>query len=103
MTNPVLRFGLAANHLHHESYGAALFTWLEQSAGAIRELGMELYTVGRTCDAIERSGLLAGYPGLVRYPYGREGGVMKLVARVTEGRNGRSVEHKSETQSLMGN
>ena len=88
MTSPVLRFGLAANHLHHESYGAALFTWLEQSAAAIRELGMELYTVGRTCDAIERSGLLAGYPGLIRYPYGREGGLMKLVARVTEGRDG---------------
>ncbi|MFW7341224.1 methylglyoxal synthase [Pollutimonas sp. H1-120] len=88
MTNPILRFGLAANHLHHESYGAALFTWLEQSAAAIRELGMELYTVGRTCDAIERSGLLAGHPGLIRYPYGREGGLMKLVARVTEGRDG---------------
>ncbi|MGB3287928.1 MAG: methylglyoxal synthase [Burkholderiaceae bacterium] len=88
MTTPVLRFGLAANHLHHESYGAALFTWLEQSAAAIRELGMELYTVGRTCDAIERSGLLAAYPGLIRYPYGREGGLMKLVARVTEGRDG---------------
>ena len=88
MTHPILRFGLAANHLHHESYGAALFTWLEHSAAAIRELGMELYTVGRTCDAIERSGLLAGYPGLIRYPYGREGGLMKLVARVTEGRDG---------------
>jgi methylglyoxal synthase len=88
MTNPVLRFGLAANRLHHESYGAALFTWLEQSAAAIRELGMELYTVGRTCDAIERSGLLAGHSGLIRYPYGREGGLMKLVARVTEGRDG---------------
>ncbi len=88
MTNPILRFGLAANHLHHESYGAALFTWLEHSSAAIRELGMELYTVGRTCDAIERSGLLAGYPGLIRYPYGREGGLMKLVARVTEGRDG---------------
>src|SRR5690606_12395308 len=88
MTSPVLRFGLAANHLHHESYGAALFTWLEQSAAAIRELGMELYTVGRTCDAIERSGLLAGHSGLIRYPYGREGGLMKLVARVTEGRDG---------------
>src|SRR5690606_23876827 len=26
--------------------------------------------------------------GLVRYPFGREGGLMKLVARVTEGRDG---------------
>src|SRR5690606_21815192 len=88
MTTPVLRFGLAANRLHHETYGAALFRWLEQSAGGIRELGIELYTVGRTFDAIERSGLLAGHAGLIQYPFGREGGLMKLVARVTEGRDG---------------
>ncbi|HEY9278577.1 MAG TPA: methylglyoxal synthase, partial [Eoetvoesiella sp.] len=44
--------------------------------------------VGRTYDAIERSGLLKGYPGLVRYPYGREGGLMKLVARVTDQHSG---------------
>lgn len=88
MTTPVLRFGLAANRLHHETYGAALFQWLEQSAAGIRELGIELYTVGRTFDAIERSGLLQGHAGLVRYPFGREGGLMKLVARVTEGRDG---------------
>ncbi|AEC19339.1 methylglyoxal synthase [Pusillimonas sp. T7-7] len=84
-SHPVLRFGLAANRLHHETYGAALFQWLEQSAAGIRELGMECYTVGRTFDAIERSGLLAGYGGLIRYPFGREGGLMKLVARVTDG------------------
>ncbi len=82
---PLLRFGLAANRLHHESYGAAIFTWLEQSAAGIRELGIELHTVGRTFDAIERSGLLANHAGLLRYPYGREGGLMKLVARVTDG------------------
>src|SRR3546814_6516939 len=46
---------------------------------------MECYTVSRTFDAIERSGLLAGYGGLIRYPFGREGGLMKLVARVTDG------------------
>ncbi|MGB6105818.1 MAG: methylglyoxal synthase [Pusillimonas sp.] len=87
-SKPVLRFGLAANRLHHETYGAALFQWLEQSASGIRELGIELYTVGRTFDAIERSGLLAEHAGLIRYPFGREGGLMKLVARVTEGRDG---------------
>jgi methylglyoxal synthase len=38
--------------------------------------------VGRTYDAIARVGLLADYPGLVRYPYGHEGGLMKLVAEV---------------------
>lgn len=88
MPTPTLRFGLAANRLHHETYGAAIFKWLERSAGGIRDLGIELHTVGRTYDAIERSGLLAGHAGLVRYPYGREGGLMKLVARVTQGRGG---------------
>ncbi|WP_454005769.1 methylglyoxal synthase [Alcaligenes sp. Marseille-Q7550] len=83
-----LRFGLAANQLHHDSADAALFQWLRRSASGIRELEIELYTVGRTCNAIERSGLLEGYPGLIRYPYGREGGLMKLVARVTQSPDG---------------
>jgi len=83
-----LRFGLAANRLHHETPDAALFEWLRASSPAIRELGIQLHTVGRTHDAIVREGMLQGYAGLIRYPYGREGGLMKLVARVTEGRDG---------------
>ncbi|WP_459614318.1 methylglyoxal synthase [Bordetella sp. 2513F-2] len=81
-----LRYGLAANRLHHETPDAALFAWLRASSAGIRELGIQLHTVGRTHDAISREGMLQGYPGLIRYPYGREGGLMKLVARVTEGR-----------------
>lgn len=88
MTASTLRFGLAANRLHHETPDAALFTWLRACSGTIRQLGVELHTVGRTHDAIEREGMLQGYAGLVRYPYGREGGLMKLVARVTEGQDG---------------
>lgn len=83
-----LRFGLAANRLHHETPNAALFDWLRACTGTIRELGVQLYTVGRTHDAISREGMLQGYAGLIRYPYGREGGLMKLVARVTDGRDG---------------
>ena len=83
-----LRFGLAANRLHHETPEAALFSWLRACSGTIRRLGVELHTVGRTCDAIEREAMLQGYSGLIRYPYGREGGLMKLVARVTEGPDG---------------
>jgi len=86
MTAARLRFGLAANRLHHDTPDAALFAWLRASSAAIRQLGVELYTVGRTHDAIVREGMLQGYPGLIRYPYGREGGLMKLVARVTAGR-----------------
>lgn len=88
MTARSLRFGLAANRLHHEMPDAALFTWLRTSGASIRELGVQLHTVGRTHDAIMREGMLQGYQGLIRYPYGREGGLMKLVARVTEGRDG---------------
>lgn len=84
-----LRFGLAANRLHHETADAALFTWLRTSGAGIRELGMQLHTVGRTHDAIMLEGMNAArrYKGLVRYPYGREGGFMKLVALVNEGRD----------------
>ncbi|MBO9355828.1 methylglyoxal synthase [Bordetella petrii] len=88
MAMTALRFGLAANRLHHETPDAALFDWLRASSQAIRELGVQLHTVGRTHDAIVREGMLQGYAGLIRYPYGREGGLMKLVARVTEGRDG---------------
>ncbi len=79
-----LRLGLAANRLHHESSNAACFDWLRTSAAGIESLNIELHAVGRTYDAIQREGLLIHYPGLIRYPYGREGGLMKLVARVTE-------------------
>lgn len=82
--NQKLRFGLAANKLHHESADAACFEWLRTSETAIETLGIELHTVGRTYEAITREGLLKDYPGLIRYPYGRAGGLMKLVARVTE-------------------
>ncbi|WP_266170356.1 methylglyoxal synthase [Dyella subtropica] len=77
-----MRIGLAANHLHHSHDEAALFRWLRACGPGIRELGMSLHAVGRTYDAIVRDGQLAGYAGLLRYPYGREGGLMKLVAEV---------------------
>jgi len=48
MTAPRLRFGLAANRLHHETPDAALFTWLRASSATIREMGIQLHTVGRT-------------------------------------------------------
>ncbi|HEY0296595.1 MAG TPA: methylglyoxal synthase [Bordetella sp.] len=85
-----LRFGLTANRLHHETPDAALFTWLRACSRTIRELGIELHTVGRAYDAILREGMLQGYPGLVRYPYGRDGGLMKVVARVTPPRAGQA-------------
>ncbi|RDS83961.1 methylglyoxal synthase [Dyella psychrodurans] len=77
-----MRMGLAANALHHDQDDAALFRWLRASERGVRELNISLHAVGRTYAAIARVGLLADYPGLVRYPYGHEGGLMKLVAEV---------------------
>ena len=77
-----MRLGLAANRLHHATADAALFRWLRASGQGIRELGLEMHAVGRTHDAIVAAGMLGGHAGLKRYPYGREGGLMKLVAEV---------------------
>ena len=49
-----LRFGLTANRLHHATPDAALFAWLRACSATIRELGIELHTVGRAYDAIGR-------------------------------------------------
>ena len=77
-----VRIGLAANRLHHATDAAALFRWLRACEAGIRELGLDLHAVGRTHDAIAAAGMLGGYRGLHRYPYGRDGGLMKLVAGV---------------------
>ncbi|MFT3761673.1 MAG: methylglyoxal synthase [Pseudoxanthomonas sp.] len=77
-----MRLGLAANKLHHANHDAALFRWLRACEPGIRELGLELHAVGRTFDAIAAAGMLRGLGGLKRYPNGRDGGLMKLVAEV---------------------
>jgi len=77
-----MRLGLAANRLHHHDGKAALFRWLRASEQGLRELQIGLHAVGRTFDAIQRQGLLQAHAGLQRYPYGRQGGLMKLVAEV---------------------
>lgn len=74
--------GLAANRLHHQSENAALFSFLRASEAGIRELRLGLHAVGRTHDAIVAAGMLKEYAPLLRYPYGRDGGLMKLVAEV---------------------
>ena len=77
-----LRMGLAANSLHYTGPDAALFRWLRTCEPGIRDLRLGLHAVGRTHDAIVDQGFLANYAGLRRYPFGRDGGLMKLVAEV---------------------
>ena len=74
--------GLAANRLHHHGPDAALFSLLRACEPGIRALQIGFHAVGRTYDAIAAADMLQGYQGIVRYPYGREGGLMKLVAEV---------------------
>ncbi|MEF3082575.1 methylglyoxal synthase [Luteimonas sp. SMYT11W] len=77
-----MRLGLAANRLHHARPDAALFRWLNASGAGIRALDIGLHAVGRTFDAIVERDALAGHAGLRRYPYGRDGGLMTLVAEI---------------------
>ncbi|MDH5857906.1 methylglyoxal synthase [Lampropedia aestuarii] len=77
-----MRLGLAANRLHHQTDDGALFNWMQHCEAGIRELQLQLHTVGRTYDALLDAGRLKDYPGLISYPYGRQGGLMQLVAEV---------------------
>lgn len=82
---PALRIGLAANRLHIEGEHSALARLLRDAREAIvRTLEPELVVVGRTLDAIEQQRLLEAYPRIERFPYGREGGLMRMVSRVVE-------------------
>ena len=84
-TDRPYRIGLAANRIHQDAPDAALAQLLTGARQAIEtHLQPELIVVGRTLDAMQSHGLLAGYPKVERFPYGREGGLMKLVSRVVD-------------------
>ena len=79
------RIGLAANRAHQDAPDSALVRLLRGGHAAIEtHLQPQLIVVGRTLDAIRSHGLLAGYPSIERFPYGREGGLMMLVSRIVE-------------------
>lgn len=81
--SPRYRIGLAASRAHLDSPESALSQLLIGAHDAITlHLQPELIVIGRTLDAILTNGLLEGYPRIERFPYGRHGGLMKLVARV---------------------
>ena len=80
-----MNIGLASNRLHQEGADAALFRLISACDSLFRQrLKPQLSVVGRTCDAMLKAGLLADYPGLIPYPYGRAGGLMRLVARLVD-------------------
>ncbi|CAN7305536.1 MULTISPECIES: methylglyoxal synthase [unclassified Variovorax] len=80
-----MRFGLIASRLHRQDASGGLAHWAAVCDDGIRALQLELHAVGGTYDALMRQGLLAGYDRLVRYPDGRDGGVMRLVSHIAGG------------------
>ena len=80
-----MRFGLIASRLHRQDANGGLAHWAAACDEGIRTLQLELHAVGGTFDALRQHGLLAGYDRLVRYPDGRDGGVMRLVSHIAGG------------------
>jgi methylglyoxal synthase len=77
-----LRLGLIANRAHQDAPDSALVQLFTRARKAIEALDIEWVVVGRTLDAIHSHGLQQVCKSPVRFPYGREGGLMKLVAHV---------------------
>jgi methylglyoxal synthase len=92
-TSPRYRIGLAANRAHLDSPDSALVQLLAGAHDAIAvHLQPELIVVGRTLDAMATHGLLKGYQNIERFPYGRHGGLMKLVSRVVDADPSRTLD-----------
>lgn len=79
---PRLRIGLIANRAHQDAPDSALVQLFQRAQKSIQALEIEWVVVGRTLDAIQTHGLTTLCQPHVRFPYGREGGLMKLVAHV---------------------
>ncbi|MBI3285384.1 MAG: methylglyoxal synthase [Burkholderiales bacterium] len=95
MTNNIarpLRIGLIANRSHQDAPDSALVQLLRGAAPALAHLQPQLVVVGRTLDAMFSHGLLEICPAIERFPYGREGGLMKLVSRVVDSDPARAVD-----------
>lgn len=87
-----LRIGLIANRSHQDSPDSALVQLLRTSSASIQHLQAEWIVVGRTLDAIISHNLLEVCGKHERFPYGRDGGLMKLVSRVVDSDPSRAVD-----------
>jgi methylglyoxal synthase len=79
------RFGLAASKLHRSSPEGGLLSWSRHSGARVRQMGLRLHAVGGAFATLSRSPDLGGYEGLVPYPSGGEGGLMRLVSHIAGG------------------
>lgn len=89
---PRLRIGLIANRAHQDAPDSALVQLFQRAAKSIQALNIEWIVVGRTLDAIHTHGLTDQCQPHVRFPYGRDGGLMKLVAHVVNKEADNSVD-----------
>lgn len=87
-----LRIGLIANRSHQDAADSALVQLLRTARSSIAHLSIEWIVVGRTLDAIISHKLLDVCAQHERFPYGREGGLMKLVSRVVDSDPARTVD-----------
>nr|WP_035202871.1 hypothetical protein [Acidovorax sp. CF316] len=83
--HPRKSFGLAAHRLHRSNADGGLALWAAASRSALAELQLGIAAVGGCADAIENHALAGHFPRLLRLPYGREGGVMRMVSRIAGG------------------
>jgi methylglyoxal synthase len=79
-----LRIGLIANRSHQATPESALVQLLHGARTSIQHLQPQWIVVGRTLDAIIAHDLIEVCGQHERFPYGREGGLMKLVSRVVD-------------------
>lgn len=84
-TLPPRTFGLAAHRLHRSTADGGLAQWAAASHTALQQLQLGIAAVGGCADAIEQHALASHFPHLTRLPYGREGGVMRVVSRIAGG------------------
>ena len=89
---PRLRIGLIANRSHQDAANSALVQLFRRAEPSLRALQPEWVVVGRTLDAIHSHGLGHLCEPHIRFPYGREGGLMKLVAHVVNSTPQNSVD-----------
>ena len=87
-----LRIGLIANRSHQDAPDSALVQLLRHAQSCIARLQPEWIIVGRTLDAIISHDLVSVCSKHERFPYGRDGGLMKLVSRVVDSDPARSVD-----------
>ncbi|MFZ6692641.1 methylglyoxal synthase [Undibacterium sp. SXout20W] len=84
LTKKKYRIGLIANRSHQDAQDSALVKLIRGAQHAISFLDPEFVVVGRTLDTMVSHGLMDICSRVERFPYGRDGGLMKLVSRVVD-------------------